>query len=234
VFRNSVAFAARPDRSENLKIDRLGSLCVEDSPTDDPGAVVNDQQATFPVDNEAFVEELWNQYYARLKIAVASRVNAIHRPVANESEIALSAFHSFVQRARAGQFPDLADHDAMWKLLKTIAIRKANDLHKQLKAKKRGGDRAIFGQADLTPDNRRAVGIETAISDVDPPSLEAEVSDLFNSLMAKLPDNRHRDAVLLKLQGAPVASIADCLETSTRTVQRLLKQIEIRWRRELF
>jgi len=206
---------------------------VEESPADASGTVVNEGQTAFPVDDEAFVEELWNLYYSKLKLAVAGRVNAIRRPVANESEIALSAFHSFVQRARAGQFPDLADHDAMWRLLKTIAIRKANDLHKQLKAKKRGGDRAIFGQADLTAENRRAVGIEAATSDVDSPSLEAEVSDLFNSLMAKLPDDRHRDAVSLKLQGAPVATIADCLETSTRTVQRLLKRIEIRWQREL-
>jgi DNA-directed RNA polymerase specialized sigma24 family protein len=206
---------------------------VEESPTETSATVFKERQNTFPVDDEAFVEELWNQYYLKLKLAVAGRVNAIRRPVANESEIALSAFHSFVQQARAGQFPDLADRDAMWRLLKTIAIRKANDLHKQLKAKKRGGDLAIFGQADSTNDHRRAVGIEAATSNVDPPSLDAEVSDLLNSLMAKLPDDRHRDAVSLKLQGAPVAMIADCLETSTRTVQRLLKRIEIRWRREL-
>lgn len=206
---------------------------MDDSPTDERETVLTERQKTFPVDDEAFVEQLWNQYYAKLKIAVAGRVNAIRRPVANESEIALSAFHSFVQRARAGQFPDLDDHDAMWRLLKTIAIRKANDMCKHLKAKKRGGGHAIFGQADLTTDNHRAVGIETAISDVDPPWLDAEISDLFNALMANLPDDRHRDVVLLKLQGAPVVTIAECLGTSSRSVQRLLKQIEIRWQHEL-
>lgn len=154
--------------------------------------------------------------------------------MASDSEIALSAFHSFVQRARAGQFPDLADQDAMWRLLKTIAIRKANDTRKQLRAKKRGGDQTILGQTDLVSGDDRYAGIDTAIANVEPPSLDAEVSDLFNSLMAKLPDDRHRDAVLLKLQGAPVVTIANCLETSTRTVQRLLKQIEQRWQAELF
>jgi DNA-directed RNA polymerase specialized sigma24 family protein len=206
---------------------------VEDSPADERSPVDDDRPKTFSVDDQAFIEELWNLYYSKLKIAVAGRVSAIRRPVANESEIALSAFHSFVQRARAGQFPDLVDQDAMWKLLKTIAIRKANDTRKQLRAKKRGGDLTILGQSDLTADDDCFAGIHEAIANVDSPSLDAEVSDLFNSLMAKLPDDRHRDAVLLKLQGAPVLTIADCLSTSTRTVQRLLKQIEQRWQAEL-
>lgn len=206
---------------------------MKESSTDERTEIITARQVALAVEDEAFVEELWNQYYVKLKVAVASRVSAIRRPVANESEIALSAFHSFVQRARAGQFPDLVDEDAMWRLLKTIAIRKANDMRKHLSAQKRGGDRVIYGQSDLSTDDDRPAGIETAISDVDPPSLDVEVSDLFNSLMANLPDDRHRDAVLLKLQGAPVVTIAECLETTTRTVQRLLRDIEIRWRREL-
>ena len=206
---------------------------MEDLPTDERSPVVNDRQTKFPIDDQAFIEELWNQYYLKLKLAVAGRVSAIRRPVANESEIALSAFHSFVQRARAGQFPDMVDQDAMWRLLKTIAIRKANDTRKQLRAEKRGGNRTTLGQADLSPDDDRYAGVDAVIANVDPPSLDAEVSDLFNSLMAKLPDDRHRDAILLKLQGAPVVVIAECLETSTRTVQRLLKQIERRWQAEL-
>jgi len=205
---------------------------VTDLPAGDDSSVT-DRLNAFPVDDQAFVEDLWKQYYAKLKLAVAGRVNGIRRSVANESEIALSAFHSFVQRAQAGQFPDLADHDALWRLLKTIAIRKANDTRKRLRAKKRGGDQAIYGQSDLANDEQRITGVEAAVGMVDSPSLDAEVSDLFNDLMAKLPDDRHRDAILLKLQGAPLATIAECLETSTRTVQRLLKQIEAEWQGEL-
>jgi len=206
---------------------------VTEVPASDQFNVANRQNA-FPVDDQAFVEELWAQYYAKLKSAVAGRVNGIRRPVASESEIALSAFHSFVQRAQAGQFPDLADHDALWRLLKTIAIRKANDTRKRLRALKRGGNQAIYGQSDLAQDDQRLTGVDAAAASIDSPSLDAEVSDLFNSLMAKLPDDRHRDVILLKLQGAPVATIAECLETSTRTVHRLLKQIEEEWQGELF
>lgn len=192
-----------------------------------------DRMNGFPVEDPAFIEELWKQYYAKLKMAVAGRVSGIRRPVANESEIALSAFHSFVQRAQAGQFPDLADHDALWRLLKTIAIRKANDTRKRLRAIKRGGNQAIYGQSDLAQDDQPVAGVDAAAGTVDSPSLDAEVSDLFNALMSKLPDDRHRDVILLKLQGASVATIAECLETSTRTVHRLLKQIEEQWQGEL-
>lgn len=123
--------------------------------------------------------------------------------------------------------------DALWRLLKTIAIRKANDTRKRLRAVKRGGNQAIYGQSDLAQDDQRLTGVDAAAATVDSPSLDAEVSDLFNSLLSKLPDDRHRDVILLKLQGAPVATIAEHLETSTRTVHRLLKQIEEDWQGEL-
>ena len=60
-----------------------------------------------------------------------------------------------------------------------------------------------------------------------------EVADLLNSLLHSLPDDRHRDVILLKLQGASVATIAECLNTTTRTIQRILKKIEERWQSEL-
>lgn len=205
---------------------------MENPVTDEREPVGDERQKAFPVSEEAFIEELWNLYYDKLKFVVAGRVQAMRRPVANESEIALSAFHSFVQRARTGQFPDLVDQDAIWNLLRTIAIRKANTTRKHLLAKKRGGHCTIMGQSD-SADPERLTGVDAAIAAVDPPSLDVEVSDLLNSLLAKLPDQRHRDVVLLKLEGTPVTAIADCLETSTRTVQRILKQIETRWKAEL-
>lgn len=180
------------------------------------------------------VADLWDAFYERLRIAVRQRVRDIRRPVASESEVALSAFNSFLNRAQDGQFPDLADQDELWRLLKTIAIRKANDLRKNLRAKKRGGDRAVYNQADLAGDSQApAAGVNAAKDDQPAPSLEMEVSDLFNTLLESLPDDRHRDVILLKLQGASVALIAEHLETTTRTVQRLIKKIEERWQADL-
>lgn len=179
-------------------------------------------------------QALWDAFYSRLCSAVRPRVRDIRRPVASESEVALSAFNSFLQRAKDGQFPDLANQDELWRLLKTIAIRKANNLRKNLRAQKRGGDHVVFNQADLAGDSEtRQAGIEAARGNGETPSFELEISDLFNSLLEKLPDDRHRDVILLKLQGAPVSLIAEHLSTTTRTVQRLLKKIEEDWQNAL-
>jgi DNA-directed RNA polymerase specialized sigma24 family protein len=180
------------------------------------------------------VEDLWDAFYQRLRLAVRERVRNIRRPVASESEIALSAFASFVQRAKDGQFPDLADQDELWRLLKTIAIRKTNDLRKNLRAQKRGGQHAVYNQADLAGDSiAPPAGVDAAPGSEDSPSLELEISDLLQSLLVQLPDDRHRDVILLKLQGASVAMIAEHLSTTTRTVQRMIKKIEDEWQTDL-
>ena len=184
-----------------------------------------------PADPEA-VEALWTEYYPRLKSAIRYHVRSIRTPVANESEIALSAIHSLVRQANAGRFPDLSDNDQLWKLLKTIAIYKTRDLRRHLHAKKRGGGRAAMNHTDLA--NRDGEGYDFDVrSQTASPSMDLEVSELFNTLLAALPDDRHRDVVLLKLQGVSLQAIAERLSVSTRTVQRLLSKIEQQWQTEL-
>ena len=178
------------------------------------------------------IEALWQQFYPRLKAAVRQHVRSIRTPVANESEIALSAFHSFVRQAKDGRFPNLADHDSLWRLLKTIAVCKAKDLRRNLHAQKRGGGRAALNQSDLAARTGRDKDFDVG-GRGGSPSMDLEVSDIFTSLLESLPDERHRDVVLLKLQGASIAVIADCLSVSTRTIQRLLTKIEDQWRDEL-
>lgn len=179
-------------------------------------------------------QELWEAFYLRLRGAVKHRVRQINRPVASESEVALSAFNSFLERAQDGQFPNLTDQDELWRLLKTIAIRKTNDLRKNLRAQKRGGNHAVYNQADLMNDSMApAAGVDAAQGDEPSPSIEMEVSDLFNALLEGLPDDRHRDLILLKLQGASVSLIAEHLQTTTRTVQRMIKKVEDEWKTDL-
>ncbi len=180
--------------------------------------------------DDDFVEELWALYYVRLKAAIQSRVRSIRSPLADESQIALSALDSFVQRAKHGQFPALAAKDEMWRLLKTIALRKTNDARKMLRAQKRGGGQTVLGQSDLATDDGPAMGVDAAASRDPSPSSDLEVSDLFVHLLDSLPDDRQRDIVLLRLQGGTFHEIADCLGISTRTVLRTIASIEESWR----
>ena len=159
----------------------------------------------------------------------------IRRPVASESEVALSAINSFFNRARDGQFPDLADDEELWRLLKTIAIRKTNDLRKNLRAQKRGGNFAVFNQAELEGESSAAFGgVNAAPASEIPPALEVELSDLMQVLLERLPDERHRDVILFRLQGISIPAIAEQLDTTTRTIQRMIKKIESEWQSDLF
>jgi DNA-directed RNA polymerase specialized sigma24 family protein len=147
----------------------------------------------------------------------------------NESDVALSALNSFIDRAKKGSFQQVTNDFGLWKLLKTIAVRKVNDGRKRLYAAKRGGLKHVTtGQSDGLPDGRGR-GIEVAPALTRRPDSDLEMSDLFNALLNELSSDRERDVVLLRLQGASFATIAEALQVSTKTVQRILRGIESKW-----
>lgn len=199
----------------------------------DPNARKDADDSSFNLllESDEQIAEFWEQYYPRIRLAIREKVRAIRRPEFNESEVALSALNSFINRARNGSFPRVADDSELWKLLKTIAIRKVNDGRKRLYAAKRGGkDRLTIGQSDaqqVTDDGQWA--LDAAHGPHAKPQAELEISDLFRSLLNELGSDRERDVVLLRLQGASFPTIAEALQVSTKTVQRTLSRIESNW-----
>ena len=80
--------------------------------------------------NCAAVQKLWEVYFARL-VGLARdklRQRGLRVAVANEEDVALSAFDSFCRGAEQGRFPRLDDRDDLWQLLVLIASRKVSDL----------------------------------------------------------------------------------------------------------
>ncbi len=184
-------------------------------------------------DESRYINELWDAFYPRLKATIAARVKAIHRPVASDSEIALSAFHSFIRRARDGQFADLNHEDQMWKLLRTIAVRKTHNARNHLRAQKRGGQHKIIGQADWAEHGDTPSHVAGAAARNEMHEEQLAASDMLEYLLSQLPEQRTRDIILLKLDGASLGAIAEFLEISTRTVQRELNRIEAEWQHQL-
>jgi len=91
-------------------------------------------------DHEA-VEALWQRYYAQLVRLAHKRVSGIPLRVADEEDVALSAFASFCQAAQRGRFPNLADRDDLWRLLIVLTAQKAVDAIRWEGCAKRGGGR---------------------------------------------------------------------------------------------
>ena len=78
----------------------------------------------FKAGDEAAVRSLWERYCDRLVRLARHRLRNTGRRVADEEDVALSAFHSLCLGARRGRFPDLADRDGLWGLLVFITAQK--------------------------------------------------------------------------------------------------------------
>src|SRR5262245_27831896 len=85
------------------------------------------------------VQPLWEVYFRRLVELAEKRLNGVPKRVADEEDVALSAFHSFCRGARGGNFPQLADRHNLWPLLVAITQNKCVDLVRRQTRHKRGG-----------------------------------------------------------------------------------------------
>ncbi|HEY5311460.1 MAG TPA: ECF-type sigma factor, partial [Pirellulales bacterium] len=65
-------------------------------------------------------QHLFREVYDRLVRLARQRLGSQRPRWADEEDMALSAFHSFIDGAAAGQFPKLADRDDLWKILVKI------------------------------------------------------------------------------------------------------------------
>jgi DNA-directed RNA polymerase specialized sigma24 family protein len=192
----------------------------------DPGSVTLLLERLRAGDPEASADattRLWARYFGALMELARKRLPGTARRAADEEDIALSALDSFCRGEAAGRFPDLADRDALWRLLATITLRKVRDAIEYEGRKKRGAGRAGEGPGALDELFAR-----------DPsPELAAQVADLLGHLIGQLGDETMRRLAHLKLQGHTEEEMAAELGVSPRTVRRKLELIRRLWEREV-
>src|ERR1700676_643566 len=85
------------------------------------------------------VQELWERYFQRLMGLAKAKLGKLPKRVADEEDVALSAFDSFCQGVARGRFPQLNDRNDLWRILVTITARKAINLNRRHGRQKRGG-----------------------------------------------------------------------------------------------
>jgi hypothetical protein len=113
---------------------------------------------------------LWEAYYARLVGLARAQLQGLRRKtVADEEDVALSAFDSFCRRAEEGVFPRLDDRDDLWQVLLVLTVRKARSLARHETRQKRGSGR-IVTFTDLIL--QRRVYLEEHRKGLNPRSLE--------------------------------------------------------------
>ena len=86
---------------------------------------------------------LWQGYFRRLVGLARQMLGAAPRGVADEEDVALSAFDSFCRGAAEGRFPRLDDRDDLWQILMMLTARKALRLLRQERRHKRRANNQI-------------------------------------------------------------------------------------------
>lgn len=199
------------------------------STNSDSGTDFNQWFAAVCDGDSASTTRLWEDYFERIGRSISGRLTSQGRRYEDHEDVANSVLRTFFRRASLGQFKELGDRDQLWKLLLTIAIRKANDYRKRSMAERRGGKANVLGQ-NMGDDNDHVAAIDlVAGNDGQMPDAEVRAHELFESVMQRMPDDKTRDVVLLHLQGAEKSQIAEMQQCSIRTVERRMQNAIAIW-----
>lgn len=179
--------------------------------------------------DRADVELLWRRYFLRLVALARQKLADSPRRVADEEDVALSAFASFCEGAEQGRFPELTDRDGLWPLLVVITARKAGHLRRDQACLKRGGRGLVAAGQDSEGDG----WLGEVLSREPDPAFAAIAADEHRQLMETLPDDELRTVALMRMQGQGIAEIASRLGYVERSIKRKLQLIRELWEREL-
>ena len=198
---------------------------------DDRGSVTIWVDAVRGGDQEA-ASQLWRRYFESLVRLARSKLQSRAKGAADEEDVALCAFDSFYGGMAQGRFPDIADRHDLWRLLVTIAARKASDQNRWESQQKRGGGR-VLREADLMagPEPERD-GLAQIVGAEPSPEFAAMVADECGRRLQGLPDESLRQVALLKMEGYLNEEIAKRLGCGLRTVARKLEVIRNAWLNE--
>jgi DNA-directed RNA polymerase specialized sigma24 family protein len=178
-------------------------------------------------DRDEAARRLWETYFRRLVGLARGHLRSRPRATADEEDVALSAFDSFVRAAEQGRFPRLDDRDDLWQVLLVVTSRKAADLIQSENRLKRGGGKVVPVSA-VVPDEADGSGPAVTAPDPDPAEATA-MAEGFDHMLRVLRDDQLRQIAVWKLEGYSNAEIAGKLGKSDATVERKLKLIRELW-----
>jgi DNA-directed RNA polymerase specialized sigma24 family protein len=178
----------------------------------------------------AAAQQLWERYFRRLVGLARHRLRGAPRRVADEEDVALSAFETFCRNAEQGRFPGLFDRDSLWRLLVVLTVRKAAHLVRDEGRRKRGGGAA---PADEPADQDDLACLERVLSREPDPEFAAQVAEESRRLLGLLGDPQLESVALWRMEGYTVEEIAVKLRCAPRSVKRKLSLIRSLWEREV-
>jgi DNA-directed RNA polymerase specialized sigma24 family protein len=172
--------------------------------------------------DEVAALRLWDRIHPRVRELARRWIARMGIPVAfDEDDVTISVFATLCDRLRSGQLPNLNDRDGLWRLLVLMTARKANDHAKNSRAQKRSNGQNNPDVALQAISELRDTQLE--------PSIEVMMEDQCQSMLKALGDPALETVVLLKLEGYSNVEIAEKMNYSRRTIQRMLELVKDIW-----
>lgn len=182
---------------------------------------------------ESAAWKIWDRYRHGLTGLARRKLAGRWTTVADEDDIVICAFESFLRRVREGAYGDVNDRGELWKLLVAITLNKTHKHQRDARRLKRGGS---FHEQPLDGESQ-AAGVSVALSRLAskeaPPDLIASLADSLNLLMSRLEDPELQQVARAKLHAYTNQEIADLCQRSLPTIERRLRLIRELWKREL-
>lgn len=173
--------------------------------------------------NRQIAQEFCQHYGSLLEQLAEKHLSGPLRRRVGPEDIVQSACRTFLRRAQAGEF-QLADSEALWRLLCAITLTKVREQARFHQRRKRGLDQEVPLDAGSAQSGAECwEPVAPGFS----PAEAAAFADQLQQLMASL-DDEERQLVDLKLQEYTNEEVAERLGCSERTVRRLLKRVQSR------
>ncbi len=162
-------------------------------------------------------EQLWGRYFHQLMVQARRRMSNVSKGSYDEEDAALSTFHILCKKLNEGEYPSVSDRQELWQLMLKVLVRKIGTRVRYQAAAKR------------LPNN-----ISSSISVEElPAATPQEISQECFELIASLKDPNLERVALLKFEGYSNEEIAEKLQRTRRTIQRMLNLIRDLWEDEL-
>lgn len=184
--------------------------------SEDPGSISRLLIIITGSDDRAVVDDavrvLWERYFDRLVRLARARLRQAPGSMIDAEDVALSAINSFCRRTADGRFPRLDDRQDLWRILMTIAARKAAGVFRR-----------------PTPGTQDDGVLDRIIGTEPTPELAAMVADEVRYLLESLPNDSYRTIALQKLESYTNEEIAANLGCCTKNVEYKLRNIRATW-----
>ena len=175
--------------------------------------------------------ELWDRYFDRLVGLARQKLRNAETRVADEEDLAVTAFHALCDGAASGRFEALQNRDDLWLLLVAITSHKAVDQIRRQTSHKRGGGQ-VRGNSLFARDQVVVESFDDLLGADPTPELLVSMDEEYTRLLDMLHDDVQRDIVRYKLSGHRNREIADKVGISLRSVERKLEVIRDAWSQE--